>query len=371
MQKGNKYILNRIIQIEIPQITISDTEKQKWHSLYSEIRRQANEEWIKEIYSFLMHWTDTNDTIDLQTSGSTGTPKTIRVKKSAMIFSAQQSVSFFNFSEDEKWLLCLPAKFIGGQMLIVRAMLCRAVVFAVEPKIDLGITGSFDFASMIPLQAEKYPDSDLKIKRILIGGASIPKPIEEKLKRNNKSEFYASYGMTETISHIALRKINGTNASAYFKPLKNILLGTDERGCLTIYNRNYSEHVIITNDLAEFNAENEFQIIGRADHIINSGGLKIIPEIIEKTISTVSPGNILVIGIPDENLTEKPILLIEGQKQDSSVLILLKNYINENIEKNKQPKEIVFIERFEYTESGKVNRRETKERYLRSFLSSL
>jgi O-succinylbenzoic acid--CoA ligase len=363
--------LSNIIQIEIPPIALSDTEKKKWHSLYAEKLILENEEWIKDIYSFLMRWTDTNDTIDLQTSGSTGTPKIIQVKKTAMIFSAQQSVAFFNFLKDEKWLLCLPAQFIGGQMIFVRAMVCGANVFATEPKIDFTITGNFDFASMIPMQAEKYPESDLTIKRILIGGASVPKFIEEKLQKNTSTEFYASYGMTETISHIALRKINGANASYYFKPLKNILLTSDERGCLTIYNRNYSEDVINTNDLVEFNAENEFMIIGRADHIINSGGLKIIPETIEKIISSVLPGPILVIGIPDEKLTEKPILLIEGREKDASVIKLLKNYIIENIEKNKQPKEIVFVARFDYTESGKVNRKATRENYLRSFLRNL
>lgn len=366
--------MRKMFQIELPSLETSSEEKRRWHSFYSERRDVSQEKWLKDIWSFLANWTDETEEIYLKTSGSTGEPKKIPVKKSSLLFSARQTKDYFDFQKEEKWLLCLPTAFIGGQMILVRAILSGAEVWAVEPKIDFtDLKGNFDFASMIPMQVDNFLEntSGLSVKNILIGGTSIPVSLEKKLANANTSHFYASYGMTETISHIALRKLNGTDSSEYYTGFKNILLGSDERGCLTIYHKNYSENVLITNDLVEFDSHQRFRVLGRVDFIINSGGLKIIPEEIERKISEVITQRILLIGIDDEQTGEKPILLIEGEKLDLVTLSVLQNYLADILEKNKRPKEIVFISNFIETENGKLDRRKTKEAYLKNLRSNL
>lgn len=367
-------ILMEAIKIELPNLNLSPNDREKWKLFYSEKLNSTNEKWLEDIWNFLFNWVNDEETLHLKTSGSTGEPKIILVKKATMIFSAQQTSEYFQFNKNEKWLLCLPTAFVGGQMILVRAILSGAEVWAVEPKIDLKeIEGEFDFASMIPMQVEKYLYNKikLKIRRVLIGGASIPFSLEKKLLEEKVTAYFASYGMTETVSHIALRKVNNQGNSIYFSGFKNILLGTDDRGCLTIYHKNYSNDVLVTNDLVEFDSKNNFKIIGRADNMINSGGLKISPEEIERKISEMISQRIMVMGIPDEKLGEKLVLLIEGMELDKGTLLLLKNYLNENLDKNKAPKEIIFVKQFEETSNGKLDRRKTKEIYLRNLRTSL
>lgn len=367
-------ILSEVIKIELPVLNLSHEEREKWKLFYSENFNSTPEIWLKDIWTFLLKWVSEEETMILKTSGSTGNPKNILVKKSTMIFSAQQTSEYFQFTKNEKWLLCLPAEFIGGQMILVRAILNNAEVHAVEPKIELKeIIGDYDFASMIPMQVEKFLQggNKLKIRRILIGGASIPISLEKKLLAEKETEYFASYGMTETVSHVALRRVNGNKSSEYFSGFKNILLGTDDRGCLTIYHKNYSENVLITNDLVIFDSEGRFRIMGRVDNIINSGGLKISPEELESIISEILNQRIMVIGIPDEKWGEKIILLIEGNELDKSTLMILKNHLAENLDKNKVPKEIIFVEVLVKTPNGKLDRSRTKENYLKNLRTNL
>ncbi len=366
--------MNNVIKIALPSWNLSIEEREKWKLFYLKKKEFTTETWLNDIWNFLLNWISEEETISLKTSGSTGEPKNIWVKKSTMIFSAQQTSEYFQFNKNEKWLFCLPAAFVGGQMILVRAILNNTEVFAVEPKIELKeVIGEYDFASMIPMQVEKYlPNKNkLKIRRVLIGGASIPSSLEKSLRLDNDSDYFASYGMTETVSHIALRKVNGNVYSNFFTGFKNILLGTDDRGCLTVYHKNYSENVLITNDLVEFDAYGSFRVMGRVDNIINSGGLKISPEEIENKISEMLSQRLMVIGIPDEKTGEKPVLMIEGVELDRGTLSLLKNYLTENLDKNKSPKEIIFVNQFEETTNGKLDRRKTKEIYLRNLRTSL
>ena len=368
----NAILMSELIKIELPSLVLSANEKWEWKKRMDMHLANEKSDWLKYIYEFLSRWLDESDTIELKTSGSTGEPKIIRVRKETMLFSAQQTTDYFQFKNGEQWLLCLPAQFIAGQMMIIRAILNEIEFWATEPKINLQkLNGSFDFAAMIPMQVDEYLSSNLKIKNIIIGGAAISQQVEQKLKKTAGTQFYATYGMTETVSHIALRKINGNNHSEYFTSLKNILVGKDDRGCLTIYHKNYSQNVICTNDLVEFNTKNEFKIIGRLDNVINSGGLKIIPEEIEKVIAELIPNRILVGGFPDEKLGDKPVLLIEGNSWDNSTLLLFKKSLADKLEKNKSPKEIIFINQFSETENGKINRKLTKETYLKNRLNNL
>lgn len=322
----------------------------------------ASEDWLKEIYSFLLDWHNGKDDIQLKTSGSTGVPKIMSIKKSTMIFSALQTIDYFQLKKGNNFLLCIPAEYIGGKMMLLRALLCEADIYAIPPKLNLKLPDvNIDFAAMIPIQAENYlKNSNHFIDKIIIGGASISNQLENRIRLNTFTKFWSTYGMTETVSHVALRKLNGLNEAQYYTPLKNVLIGTDERGCLTIYNKNYNENVIVTNDLVEFDSENNFRVIGRIDNVINSGGLKIIPEILEEEINGLIDRRNLLIGLEDEMLGQKLILLIEGEKLDETSLDLLKNTLREKF-KSKSPKDIYFIDKFVETENGKVNRKATKK----------
>lgn len=334
---------------------------------YQELLQNSNENWIQNIYAFLVEWYNENDFIELKTSGSTGVPKNILMKKSAMIFSATQTLSYFNFDKGSKFLLCLPAEFIGGKMMILRALIGEMNLYAVEPKLNVEISNeSFHFSAMIPLQVENYlKNENSSIDKIIIGGASISNQLEKKIQNQTKTHFWATYGMTETVSHIALRKINGDERNSSFIPMKNILIGKDERQCLTIYNKNYSDDVIITNDIAEFDSENHFTILGRWDNIINSGGLKIIPEELENEINLFIENRSMIIGLSDDHLGQKVVLLIEGEELDPITLNLLKNNLKDKLGK-KCPKEIYFMPKFVETDNGKLNRGDTIDLFNKS-----
>lgn len=350
-----------MIKIELTYHQNSLQDKLILSRSYLHLAEIINEEWLKPIYHFLSNWYNENDYINIKTSGSTGKPKLIQVQKSAMIFSAKQTINYFNLKKGDHVLLCLPCEYIGGMMMIVRAIIGELSLFAIEPKLNLEFNFSekFVFAAMIPNQVSNYLEQNQNsIQKIIIGGATVPKHLESKISNYKNTDFWSTYGMTETVSHIALRKLNGNNSSDYFIPLKNILVGKDERDCLTIYNRNYNENVIITNDIVDFNLDNCFKIVGRYDLIINSGGLKINPEELEIVIEELTTKRCLIFGIHDDKLGEKVVLLMEDLYWDSTTLNLFQKTIKDKFG-NKTPKEIYFLERFINTPNEKLDRKKT------------
>ena len=314
---------------------------------------KEGEEFEKPIGEFLLDWFDDRTYIDLQTSGTTGVPKTIRTSKQAMVESAIATGDFFNLRPGNKALQCLPVKYIAGKLMFVRAFILGLDMDFVAPSanpLENKSDVKYDFIAMVPLQAKNSLKELKNVKKLIIGGSMISKALEKELSKL-PTKVYETYGMTETITHIAARELG----EKVFTVLPDITISYDYRNCLVIHAPRISDDLIVTNDIVELTNEKQFKFIGRYDNIINSGGIKLIPEQIEEKLSGKIPARFFVTGKPDEKLGEKLVLVIEGdnQKIDEAVFDALDKY--------EKPKEVLFIPKFKQTENGKILRKETSE----------
>ena len=244
------------------------------------------------VFSFLECWFDASEHLSVNTSGSTGKPTTIKLNKKFMVNSALATGFYFDLHQHTKALLCLSPNFVAGKMMLVRAMVLGWQLDIVEPDTHpLDKTKStYDFCAMVPLQLSNSLSKLDQIKKLIVGGAAVSNELMEKLQDISTS-VYATYGMTETITHIAIKQMNhfqNVTLSAVerlcFKTLPNIKITTDTRSCLVIEAPKIADKPIVTNDLVELISDNEFKWLGRYDSIINSGGIKLIPEQIEKKL---------------------------------------------------------------------------------------
>ena len=314
---------------------------------------KEGEDFEKPIGEFLLDWFDDRTYIDLQTSGTTGVPKTIRTSKQAMVESAIATGDFFNLRPGNKALQCLPVKYIAGKLMFVRAFILGLDMDFVAPSanpLENKSDVKYDFIAMVPLQAKNSLKELKNVKKLIIGGSMISKALEKELSKL-PTKVYETYGMTETITHIAARELG----EKVFTVLPDITISYDYRNCLVIHAPRISDDLIVTNDIVELTNEKQFKFIGRYDNIINSGGIKLIPEQIEEKLSGKIPARFFVTGKPDEKLGEKLVLVIEGdnQKIDEAVFDALDKY--------EKPKEVLFIPKFKQTENGKILRKETSE----------
>ena len=311
---------------------------------------KEGEEFEKPVGDFLLDWFDSKSYIEMLTSGTTGTPKTISVSKQAMVDSALATGDFFDLQPGNKALQCLPVKYVAGKMMLVRAMILgldlEFVAPSSHPLRDNEI--DYDFVAMVPLQSQNSLQDLKRVKKMIVGGATINKSLEKQLLKL-PTEVYETYGMTETITHIAARKL-GEKA---FTVLPNVTISYDDRNCLVIHAPRISPEVIMTNDIVELVNENQFIFLGRMDNVINSGGIKLIPEQIEEKLASKIHQRFFITSKTDKELGEKVVLVVEGEKHD------LDNSFYETLDKYERPKEIIFIPRFKETGTGKILRKET------------
>ncbi|HDZ03889.1 hypothetical protein LCGC14_0199370 [marine sediment metagenome] len=320
---------------------------------------KEGKEFEKNIGEFILDWINDSPTISVQTSGSTGTPKTIVIKKEQMVNSALATGKYFNLLPKSTALLCLPATYIAGKMMLVRAMMLGLDLHIVSPssKPLEGVNRNFDFGAMVPLQVDNSIENLHRIKNLIIGGAPISTALRNELK-NVSNASYETYGMTETITHIAVKPLNkGAVENIPFSILPDVIITKDDRGCLVINAPKVSDDTIVTNDVVELISDTEFKWLGRFDNIINSGGIKLNPEQIESKLSNVLEQAFFINSVFDAKLGEQLILVVEGT---ANVASLMKDIVAENVlSKYEIPRQIKTIPVFVRTESGKVRRRET------------
>lgn len=327
--------------------------------------KRSEQPYFHSIGKFVEEWFNPNPTIQIQTSGSTGKPKIISVKKNRMLYSASLTAQFFDFQSGQNALLCLPVNYIAAKMMVIRAMFSGLNLICINPTQNplenLPSNLTIDFAPMIPLQYQAIENnpSISQIKKILLGGSALNEDVEKRASLS-KVQLFHGYGMTETLSHIALRKINGDNATLYYTAFPEIKLDVDNRNCLTIESPKLLDEKIITNDVVELINSHQFFWKGRFDYVINSGGIKLHPEIIEKKLHPLINKPFFVTGIKDNHFGEKLVLLIEGKSLANQSIAALKTSMEEVLDKYEMPKKIFFIEKFIVTESGKINRPQTK-----------
>ena len=301
-----------------------------------------------QVLNFLADWHSLGSTIQVKTSGSTGAPKEIELSKQGMLFSAQNTVHFFSLTAHSSALLCLPLSTIGGKMMVVRALQSSMRLYIQTPSSNPLKSGDFsiDFMAVTPMQLKVMLDESesklRKIRSILVGGGPISSELELQLTEKEIT-VYHSYGMTETASHVALRKV-GYGGNEYFISLQ-------------IHFPALQTEVIETTDRVELVSETTFRWIGRTDFVINSGGVKIHPEEIESLIAQQISIPFFISSVPDQRLGERVVLFVEGLENISLDFEI-------DFPKYGRPKEVLFLPKFRYTRSGKIDRIVTRKQYL-------
>ncbi|PIF47415.1 O-succinylbenzoic acid--CoA ligase [Chryseobacterium sp. 52] len=309
--------------------------------------------------NFLDEWFSDGDTVKVQTSGSTGVPKVFEIEKKKMVNSAVMTCHFLDLKEGDKALLCLPVEYISGKMMVVRSVERKLKLIIADPSLKplKYLEKEIDFCAMTPLQVENSLDKLHLIKNLIIGGAAVSENLKEKifntdLLSRTSNHIFETYGMSETLSHIALKQLM-PEPEDYFTAFENVSITTDERGCLKIYAPNVNAEVLQTNDLVEIREEKQFKFLGRIDNVINSGGAKVFPEALEALVKKEIPNEAVYIGIKDESLGQKLILVIEGNQSADLTEKISKIQFEKNFHK---PKEIIFVEKIPRTPNGKINR---------------
>jgi len=329
------------------------------------IANEPEYSWRNAIYHFLKSWFDDSDFISSKTSGSTGKPKDIKLFKQSMINSALMTNQFFGLTAESIALLSLPASYIAGKMMLVRAMVGGYNLLSVEPKANpfIGLSESIDFGSITPYQLFHSFDTlkEKTIKNIIVGGGHVNSKLET-IAQTIPASMYETYGMTETCSHVALRCINREKKSDYFTVLKGVIISHDERGCLAIEAPHLLSEEIQTNDIVEMIDSNSFRWLGRADSAINTGGIKVHPEQIEKKLENFININFFISSLPDEVLDRKVILVLESDQFSKEKETLLKSQIESCLSKYEIPKKIFYVPHFAYSASNKILQSETLKR---------
>lgn len=321
-------------------------------------------------FSFLRQWLSGETSFEIHTSGSTGTPKRILVTRDQMASSALATAQKLRLKPGDACLVCIDTKYIGGRMMLVRAITIGLSIYAVDPCANpldkIPSDRCVNFAAFVPYQVEhmlsESPKALSRIEKAIIGGAPLHDKTADALGPF-EGEFYATYGMTETISHVALRKLNGKEKQEYFETLPGITAELDDRECL-ILSVPYLPEKIRTNDLAVTISPTRFVWRGRYDNIINSGGIKISPEKIEAVVrkileSTGHTERIFVHGVEDRQLGSRLVLVIEANILDEEFLKSLYLSLAAVLPPYEIPKEALLVSKFSETENGKINRVQT------------
>ncbi len=305
------------------------------------------------VYNFLSEWFSDLDFVEVKTSGSTGVPKVIRLRKEFMINSAKATGIFFNLTEKTTALLCLSTNYIAGKMMLVRAMVLGWDMDIVPPTSKVNINKTYDFSAFVPLQLRNSLSEIHKIKTLIVGGGVVANDLLEKIQ-NCKTEIFATYGMTETITHIAVKKLNNCTSfeRRYYQVLPNVNIYIDQRKCLLIDAPKVSENIVKTNDVVQLISDKHFEWLGRFDNVINSGGVKLFPEKIEEKLSKIIKNRFFVTGVSDVVLGQKLVLIVEGNQQEFDLN-------SAELSKYEIPKAVYFVKQFIETETKKIQRQKT------------
>ena len=318
--------------------------------------------WEHDLCESIKYWVSAAKTYPQKTSGSTGMPKLIQLAKSTMKKSALKTGKALNLKSGDNALLCLPARYIAGIMMIVRAQTLGMNLIIVPPKSKPDMTGDLPigFCAMTPMQVWSLISTNQRalerVEKLIIGGGPVSSALESALQ-NISTQCYHTFGMTETASHIALRSLNGVNRSENFKTLQGVEVRENKDGSLLFQVDHLEERIITTRDIGDVIDNGRFIWKGRLDNMINSGGIKIIPEIIEKKIAHLIRHRYFVSGTPDPILGQKLILVIEAISWTESEKNDLMEAMSQSLDKLEVPKLIYFVPKFEETKSGKVIRK--------------
>ena len=339
--------------------------------------------------SFIDEWNDESEYVEVKTSGSTGEPKRMMVEKRRMLNSARITCDFLGLKPGDTALLCMSTDYIAGKMMIVRSIERGLKLVEVEPcghpldikhetflaepsgKAERNILGQakrqsranhpyIDFAAMVPmqvynsLQVPEERERLMAIRHLIIGGGAIDDAMEAEL-RTFPNAVWSTYGMTETLSHIALRRISGPEASEWYMPFPTVKLSTTDEGCLVIDAPEVCADTLITNDIVELKPDGRFRVLGRKDNVICSGGIKIQIEEVERELKPYARVPYIISKKKDEKFGEIVVLLTEGDTDE------MKAICEEHLPKYHRPKLYQHIDKIPLTETGKPARKKILE----------
>ena len=312
-----------------------------------------------DVVTFLQEWYNDTPCIEGHTSGSTGVPKTIALYKSDMQASARLTNSFLKIDAQSTLLLCLSPSYIAGKMMIVRAMEAGAHLVVVPPSSSplKDVNVPIDMAAMVPMQVYETlrtpagEESLSHIRTLLVGGAPLDEAVERQLTAL-PNDVFVTYGMTETVSHVALRKVG----ERLYTAIGDVRFATDSRNCLIIHAPQLSGNTFVTNDVVEIVDERHFVWLGRYDHVIMSGGLKFCAEQLEAKIAPILTERFYITSASDERLGQRIVLVIEGKPYNELAMEQLQEGLSQLLSRYEQPREVRFVEKFAETSSGKVKR---------------
>lgn len=357
----------------------------------------AASEQIRAAFDFGRAWLRGDDEFEVHTSGSTGAPKPIHLTRGQMEASARATGAALELVAGMTALVCLPVRYIAGRMMLVRGFVLGLNLVVVEPAADplasLPADIAIDIASFVPLQMQTlldialvaesdscFPDDTARayhyrrrldaMRAILVGGGPVSPTLEAQI-RKLATPVYHTYGMTETATHVALRRLNGGEPSPVFVPLPGVETGADERGCLHLRGPMSAGAVIQTSDLVELQPDGAFVWVGRWDNVINSGGVKVHVESVEAVIEVLAAEQpalglarrrFFVAGLSDERLGQVVTLVVEGGALTEDQAAQLRWALSQALPRHHAPRRIVYLPRFAETPTGKIDRAGTLKR---------
>lgn len=338
---------------------------------------------------FLQAWLKGKKIFSIPTSGTTGRPSAIQITRTQMETSARMTGKAFALSPGDHLLVCLNTTHIAGKMMLVRGLVLGLQMTIIDPTANplanFSANFHFDFSAMVPLQIQAilqqspYKKDILDhMKALIIGGAPVHDSLE-KMLQNIQTPIFSTFSMTETLSHIALRRLNGPKKSVYYYLLDKVKAKVDERGCLVVSTPATHYKNIISNDLVAFVGTKKFQWLGRYDYVVNSGGYKIqveqLESMIEKILQSMAlPVRFFMTGLPDTQWGEKLVLIIEGKPFTALQEKNLLNVLSKKTCRYEIPKAFMYLPYFETTPTQKIKRQATLKKYRlltrRSFLTN-
>ena len=340
------------------------------------------------IDEFLQQWSDGNDRLLVHTSGSTGLPKPLWVEKARMRASARMTCDFLGLKAGDTALLCMPLDYIAGKMMVVRALERGLRLICIDPSghpmcpttqkvYDFSQStpshsgrpsppseGSGEvvaFAAMVPLQvwnSLQVPEERERlrmIRHLIIGGGAIDDKLAEELK-DFPNAVWSTYGMTETLSHIALRRLNGPARSEWYEPLPGVTVSLNADGCLVIDAPHLCDRLLVTNDIGEQKSGGAFRILGRRDNVVCTGGVKIQMEEVERKLAGRMAVPFLITKRSDEKFGEVVVMLHEGGAVEE-----LRQVCRQLLTKYEQPRLYLSVDRLPMTETGKPARKRAEQ----------
>lgn len=330
-----------------------------------QLRKKDGETWKKDLFDVVFELTILGGkSIVASTSGTTGPPKYMRISRRDLVNSARLTAEAFDLHEGDRALLCLPCEYIAGKMMVVRAFALGLDLHVIDPRgsvlDNLKVPDRFRFAAMVPLQLHRAIQEDrARVERqfdtILLGGGPVSQALEEDLQDLGTAVFQG-YGSTETVTHVALRRLNGPQPDEGYHAIGRVHFSRDARGCLVVQTPHLTKKEHVTNDLVDLVDDRHFHWLGRIDNVILSGGKKFYPEQMERQTAGVVPYAHYFTPIPDDRLGQAVAMVLETEQAPEEVIQEVVDAVMKVLPQHQWPRRMVALRTFPRTRSGKIIR---------------